>query len=595
MKYEFKIAFVVMIFMCKQLCGDDAFQNSLATKVETLLSKITPQNIMSSAIESFNVGISNNSKVESTLVSASINFQKQAQEFIKKSYISPEMQYAVLALVEQSFIIAPKSGVVQGLPTVEEIMDKIDDIHQKNFLITDSSVQNLAHERMNTVITEALNATLEAINIAIFAASLQAAYQDTKNFFDNKINPKLNEQLNNYKKIVETKLQEVTPKGSWATFWFGGFSPVHSKPEDIKQIISNNSYKNMKNDLFGKRAANLLFKQCFVAQQYLQESTIDLLKSYVHLEISDPVNLLATVPDIDQFCMILDSAASKIINNQAKMAELAEIHQLVLRIRQAVQIAIYVANKKSSVNLGYILPASVTSVLDRVMARLLEYDKKLNAMCKDQALGASKDDFYRDQIWTNISYLAAGLAVVGVGAALYYDAGSMKTSTTNNSSIAEIQALINDPQKYMYNLSKKTVNSGIQYGVKVYKNLHEQPINPDHKPFFEPETVESLNVAANLVVQDAGPSVANYIQSKEKWSDPKAQAAYEKLTQEVGNAVKYNVTSGVKSGVASAVNKQVASITDSAYNLKDSLVNGVYAVKNSLVDGVSGVKASFAN
>lgn len=504
-------------------------------------------------------------KIELQTQKIQVNYLEQAQDLIRKSYFSPEMQYSVLALFDRPFIVDHATGVVKDLPTIQEVLSEIDLIREKNLRIADAGVRKLAQERMQSCVVQALQEMLQAVEIAMFMAYLQAAYADTQVLFATKIDPILDFHLHLYKEKIEAKLQEMHPVQSWQSWWFANATPVHSKPENIQQIIMNNSYKHIKNDPTGKIAANLLFKQCFVSMQKFTKF-MPFLNRYLILDFTNSMNLYATVPDIDRCIMMLHNTADSLVNNSEKMKELAQIHQIVLAVRQSVQVALFIANKNSFINYGHRLPASVTRLLDSVVQRLLEYDQKLDLMCKDQLLGATKDDFYRDKVWSAISSIACGAALLGLGAAVYYDAAGVRSAVVPEQHMQAMRDLVNNPVSQTVKIYS---NAGVRKLAEWYKASHEQAV--PGKSFWEPETWASLSGLTNYVTRDVAPMVHNALTAKGEWTDAEAKEKAEQVKADLGTILSTGIKSGVRSEATNVIQKVVAPLT-SVINKVD--VNG---------------------
>ena len=104
-----------------------------------------------------------------------------------------------------------------------------------------------------------------------------------------------------------------------------------------------------------------------------------------------------------------------------------QAYHLLLQIRQSVQLALDIANKKSSVNIGSYLPASLVSYLDGVVAELTKYDAYLNNLCKNPQFGATAQDVQDTTEWSNFTKVAAGVAVtVGVIGTMWYFGDEIK-------------------------------------------------------------------------------------------------------------------------------------------------------------------------
>ena len=374
--------------------------------------------------------------------SINLTDEQQADILIKNSYISPEMQYAVLSLVGLSWNINPKTGVTYNIPTMEEIINKIINelsliTHQTHNINTNP----LLKEKTIEMIVDSTKSALEAVNIAIFIDSVQRIYQDDSYLFYPTSNYNVYNILNGYKERLTSILQyselrpalasQISSMSSWISSFVWPNNPSKSDNQ-MDQIILQNNYKNIKYDSSGIKAANLLFKQCFIAQKHYLDSASANLGMIVDLNINNPDDLLDNVPNINEFINIAYRAAQETSSRgtaSEKAQHLTSIHKHILNVRQAIQTALYIANANSSYNFSYIpslrgllgfvpQPSYLATYLDPIVHTLSQYDKKLAEMSIDKKLGASNNDVFRNQIWTTISYIAGGLAV---GAIVGYD------------------------------------------------------------------------------------------------------------------------------------------------------------------------------
>lgn len=397
----------------------------------------------------------------------------QANKLIEQSYFSPEMQYAVLACVNKEFKVNVVTGKVENLPTVLDIV---------NSSPTD-----------NTIKINGLHAALEAVQVARFYAKLNIAYDNpayvffaptlsSNLFLMPSLDEELEEQLTNYEKDIKTALQQIPEYNSvwsWIPTDLVNMFTITSRGETTQQIIQesklefnadiNNLDKrtypgnfvtiagstlkdviknfDYKQKVNVQQAANLLFKQCFIAQQTFPKQDWPLYctplgntvtaSNYIfdRFEVTrtkinsqtnsqfEQINKQSIQPtyaeNIDELCNIIAQSANIAPHNQL------QAHLLFLRIRKAIQTAMYIANKNSNFYIGYILPPAITKYLDGIVQQLILYDQKLSALCKNQQLGATKDDLLRDKIWNNITGVATGLGVLGaVATAIDYGYGA---------------------------------------------------------------------------------------------------------------------------------------------------------------------------
>ena len=386
-----------------------------------------------------------------------------AYRLTQESYITPEMQWAALSLFDaQDMTVNIKTGAVQGIQSINFMLDIINKKLENSIsFVTKEIIKNAAH------------AMLEATEIAIFVATIEAAYSNQKYIMyqevDSQLSALLTEQKNNIQGII-SRINGTVPydqPATTASSYFSWFSttvtptdiPVHAAPVHfqhnatsitipanlIQAIIKKNDYKQEPN---ATEAAELLFKECFMAQQHHLKDRGDKIKITLHSPVDAHNYIFTHFPNFHHVCEI----AKKIVPAHHKRTDLqapvtqeqAAAHKLFLDTRQAIQTALYIANVKSSYNVGYILPASVTSYLNGVVSKLLEYDTELDKLCKDAQYGAIQDDIYRDEQWAMITKLAAGTVVAtavtgglilsgglpAIGAMITGAAGGTTTATT---------------------------------------------------------------------------------------------------------------------------------------------------------------------
>lgn len=393
---------------------------------------------------------------------------KQADKLIEQSYFSPEMQYAVLACVGRPFKVNVVTGKVSEIPIVTEILSAS---YNSNI---DAKIRR-----------NALHAALEAVQVARFYAKLNIAYDNPAYVFfaptlssNRFLMPSLDENLElaflNREEGIQDAIKTLNESEGYSFIWSwiptdlvnmfsitprgltsqaiqesklefnadvnnldkntypGNFVTITGNT--IKDLIKNFDYKQKVNV---QEATNLLFKQCFIAQQAFPTEDwplfctplgsavnasnyifdrFEVTRTKIMKQDNSPflqVNTQSINPthakNIDELCGIISTSADTPPHNRL------QAHLLFLRIRKAIQTAMYIANKNSNFYAGYILPPAITKYLDGIVNQLIIYDRKLSILCKDQKLGATKDDLLRDKIWTNITGVATGLGIIAAG------------------------------------------------------------------------------------------------------------------------------------------------------------------------------------
>jgi hypothetical protein len=386
--------------------------------------------------------------------------EQLAYRLTQESYILSE-QWAILSFLGASDVtINIKTGDIAGIPPVDYVLREIQDTMKKSF-----------NYSVKESIKNALHAMLEATDVAIFVAAVEAAHKNQQYIFYQDVDVQLANILQAQRLRIQGILDElnsryVADEPATATSYFSWFAPAqittqapkHVEPlhfnanqETIKisrdmmeEIIKQNNYKIEKKSN-PKHAANLLFKQCFIAQQHHLKDAERFKKFNIHFEnpLKPDNYFLKHFPDIDHACSVAESIVhgQHLRNNLNDPLTLqqTQAHKLLLDIRQAIQTAMYIANDKSSYNVGYVLPASIASYLGGIVIELTAYDTKLSTLCKDPRFGATQDDMYRDEQWAIIGKIAAGTITTAMllgGAYLYGPAFLIKGASSLASSTA---------------------------------------------------------------------------------------------------------------------------------------------------------------
>lgn len=268
---------------------------------------------------------------------------------------------------------------------------------------------------------------LEATEFALFVDELSMQYNLRFN-----AEPNLRARLEQQKAMLENKLNAISKQQSYYSWIFGSgsaqrtqhqnmsieFNP-HAATIDVPAnfIAAAAQFNNYKQKKHAQQAAELLFKQIFIAQQYRFPNPVAIEIHGKH--ISAEHYLYQHFPSFHHLC------------DYILKLDMSQRRSRLFQIRQAVQTALFEANRKSAANFGYIIPKSAIPFLDGVVAELLRYDNHLNTLCMDGRFGATADDIAKAPEWSTFSKIAAGVIVTGIvvgGTALAYD----KYNGTNN-------------------------------------------------------------------------------------------------------------------------------------------------------------------
>ncbi len=413
---------------------------------------------------------------------------------IEESLFSPEMAWNILYYMRQDRMVINKiTGAVENLPKIAAVLKSIaQDLN--------NSAQIVSEQKQ--AMKNALHALLEATETAIFVTAVEAAYHDPRFIFQPTVNEQLISELNAQKQTIQsyiTAINNITPYDeqyssssyfSWLPSFGAAANPASALSMQqitidpysetitipaslISTIVKTNDYKEMAD---AGQAANLLFKQCFIAQQHHLKDTQ--LISKIKFNINAPVNahnyIYTRFPDIVQMCQIAQNfvtAQAPRVDLQAPLTQEQMIaHQLLLHIRQAVQTALFVANKKSSFNIGYLLPTTVTSYLDKIVGELTKYDTYLDALCKDPQFGATVNDTYQsEQRWMITKYAAGAVtaaAVTAIGLP-YVTAATMATISgiaSAGKTASEIASAWSKPDEGSTLARAQNIGSTVLYG-----------------------------------------------------------------------------------------------------------------------------------
>ncbi|MGZ6251030.1 MAG: hypothetical protein ACXWL2_03315 [Candidatus Chromulinivorax sp.] len=366
-----------------------------------------------------------------------------AKRLIEESFISPEMQWTIISFLgKQHMTVNKVTGAVSDIPTLEELFDLIN-----------KKIQKPITKKEKETIKNVLHVMIEAINLAKTVAQIETEYQDQNFLLYQTINQELADLFKTHKdkawdlinflddlSTISNPEDKPSSYFSWIPY-FGSASKNNSSTishESISvnphsdlieipatlmpTIIKTNSYKEFPANQYAQ-AANLLFKQCFLAQQHhLKDmNRIEKLSIRMHGSVNahnylynnflqDPIKTpIQLIEEVANNIIAKAPTRSSVYENRTQ-AHL-NAHELLLHARQAVQTAIYIANSDSTYNLGLILPKSIVGYLNNIVGTLLQYDNQLSELCKQPLYGATPEDGYYEERRANITKLAAGLTI----------------------------------------------------------------------------------------------------------------------------------------------------------------------------------------
>lgn len=358
--------------------------------------------------------------------------QTLVDNLTKAGYFSPALQYAALKASGRPFVIDITTGVPQNLPTIDEII---------NTRIVDNKIK-----------LEGLYAALEATYIAWTTAELDVAYEHIGDYTvaPPGIKPELTAVFKNQVDKIYQKMNEIGTNifsevaGGLYSMIFGSTADGKASIETpkkigdnlyelsdnlIKKIIKNNNYMQQLNS---NAAANLLFQQCFIMQQQRPENSHVKVGFSSHGELDEYNYIFNNFYTIDA---LRDYAEEQIKKPDDKnpVKTKKEMHDLLLAIRESIQIALYIANKNSSFNkITYYftsyatlyqynpLRPSINGYLDNVVKELLRYDKQLADMCKNSDFGGTAADQRFNQTLSTISSIVGGVVITAGAIGLAY-------------------------------------------------------------------------------------------------------------------------------------------------------------------------------
>ncbi len=400
----------------------------------------------------------------------------KANDLIASCYISLDMQDAVLSLFDKVVIINTRTGKIAGLPDVEAIINK-------------SAELSTIPINKNKIV-RALDAAYQAVQIAIFIASTEQLYSQAYYFFKPQNNSRFIAVLKNKKVNLEKIVAQTNP--NWSQYVWQSLTtnrafaitnhetlptttPMIDQPilqaddlvltkNDIQRLLNNTNVNNAhdykKLGYSALQQANLLFEQCFIAQQhhiYFPE--------FADLHITPPTYRPArsiTIPLIIKYAQELENR------------DLPILHQLLLDTRLAIQTALDIATRNST----YIGSSLLNPIYirDPLVMQLQSYDADIATLLADPNYGdlSYYDTFYnplRDYITLGLikgTYFAgAALAAYVTIYAAYQHGGTVLTTAyipfhATTQVMSWLLSTIKNLTGGVVNLTNKAVDTAVQ-------------------------------------------------------------------------------------------------------------------------------------
>lgn len=436
-----------------------------------------------------------------------VSIEKAAEQLIKDSYISLDMQYAAVASLEEPIIMNKKTGKIRNIPSVENI------IHTYT---TSIQQKNQAAEQRSIL---AIQAAYQAVQTALFIAATEQLYNEGYKF----IEPGSNAPMMKALLVKKQALQEIiSPQDrSWSDFIWQNittlitptqkqqFRPFNNSIDladddelainamEVQELLENtdvNQAHDYKKLYYNPaKQADLLFEQCLIGQQH-------------HRAFNAWQNLNITAPYYHPKERI---TVNKIIENVQAIADeknpdLAAVHQLLLDTRLALQTALDVATRRTT----YIF--SAIYIRDPLILELQRLDALIEELIENENYGATSYDRminpYRDYLTLAITrgpYIAGALLTIFTSTYLTYHHGGKVMNATklvgqyNIAALNQVLSLFGITSTKVYTKNWLSFSDWLNYlsGSAISQQMENQeeqtiPTTPEQPPVAE-QTVPS--------------------------------------------------------------------------------------------------------
>jgi len=311
--------------------------------------------------------------------------QSPADQFIEESYVFPSQQVAICALFDKPFAI----NTLTGKPVLLG-----DDNQPRNWPTIEEIVTQANGNRRDGVF-----AAKQAIDIAIENARLAFALQADASSMRQVANSEtmIMQDLAAKKQLIENALS--TQRGNVEIRNFDDDDAIFNMENNLnnltiyttdhvknKIMASGNDFKFLVNTGKSNDAANLLFKQCYIAQQGKNLTKRESLRSLLH------------------------NATDSNINNSKK------IHQNLIAIARAVKTALYIAQNeygRSWYNPTAYIPLYSSYTTHPLISNLQEMDEQVRKNLINPKFGATQADINRQYYLDWATSIAKGIVITG--------------------------------------------------------------------------------------------------------------------------------------------------------------------------------------
>jgi hypothetical protein len=376
MNHVKKIGLLITILMIEQVGCASYYGSATQTQIEEP-SSVRLRLTAPKEKEADNEGLSDYSYPQQTIE------KSDADKFIEQSYVFPAQQAAICALFDKPFA----TDTTTGAPVLLG-----DDNQPRNWPTIDEILA-----RVNVGQNNALQAVLQAIGIAVENARLNFAYEADESSVNaiaqsEKI---IMQELATKKQTVEQTLsrqrgnlqntefnddliEKITRSLSQADV------QVYSS-DKTAELINKNDFKFLVNNGKNSHAAQLLFRQCYIAQQG------------------------QNLPENHKIANLLSDAKSNTQHNKDK----AIIHQKLTAIARAVDLAYFIAENeygKSWYNPTRYVPLYGTHSL---LSELAEMKEKVRQDLINPKFGATQADINRQYYLDWATSIAKGIVITG--------------------------------------------------------------------------------------------------------------------------------------------------------------------------------------
>ncbi len=366
-----------------------------------------------------------------------------ADDFVAQSYISPAMQAPIFALYEKPFIVDNTTGAPVLLddtnsprpwPTIDQILEQIgQDKNQRNAAIAVKESIGIAIE--NARLTFALQAdetNLQAMKSqeTQVMQDLAAQKQNIENVVEQQITNNADPIFNDEDiTTIENEIANLDPNADVTII----------RQEKIAELINTQSFENLVNQGRNDKAAQLLCKECFIAQQY---NFIGPKEDFMSPLIDAALNKLSSIVDLIR----LAKHNHRIDKNKAHLALSA--------IRKAIQTALFIAQNKYGTS--WYNPNRYIYGAHPLIKELQKMDELVRQDLIQPQYGATQADLNREYYYK----LATNVALGVIGTAVVIGTVVAAKDTYDN-----------------YDIRKTQVQDGLQYGYNSLTNAPQAIIN----------------------------------------------------------------------------------------------------------------------